>query len=72
MRVNAPSVLEAFTVRRQEGQLRLESVSKVNIIYQNLNIIKSIGSYNFTTLILRVIKASSSALFIDEKKNEAK
>ena len=72
MRVNAPSVLEAFTVRRREGQLRLESVSKVNIIYQNLNIIKSIGSYNFTTLILRVIKASSSALFIGEKKNQAK
>ena len=71
MRVNVPSVLEASTVRRQEGQLRLESVRKVNIVYQNLNIIKSISNYNFTTLILKVIKASSSALFIGEKKNQA-
>ena len=71
MRVNVPSVLEASTVRRQEGQLRLESVRKVNIVYQNLNNIKSISNYNFTTLILKVIKASSSALFIGEKKNQA-
>ena len=71
MRVNVPSVLEASTVRRQEGQLRLESVRKVSIVYQNLNIIKSTSNYNFTTLILKVIKASSSALFIGEKKNQA-